>query len=132
VIDEDPVRVLLADNDRPFADALAALLMHGERLEVVGHAQDGAEAVMLAESLRPDVVLIALAVPGLAGVEATRRIRETHPETLVLVLTDEAASADVRAASEAGAAGFLTKECLSTEFAPAILGLAAFAGVARR
>ncbi len=104
------------------------MLLADDRIDVVGQAQSGGDAVALVDELRPDIVLLDLAVPGLTGAEATRRIRESHPQTLVLILTGSAAPEDVRAASEAGASGFLTKDSLSSEVASAILGIAAFAG----
>ena len=128
VAEGGPVRILVADDDQVFTEALTALLGEDERLDVVGQARSGAEALALADELRPNVVLMDLAMPAMAGLEATRRIREAHPETLVLILTGSAQVDDVSAASAAGASGFLTKDCLSSEIASAILGIAAFAG----
>jgi DNA-binding NarL/FixJ family response regulator len=125
------VRVLIADDHRLFADGLRMLLAADDRIDIIGQADSGEEAVRLVDALRPDLVLMDLAMPGVSGVEATRRIRETHPDTLVLILTGSAEAADLDAARASGAAGFLTKTSLSSDVASAILGLAAFVGVSR-
>ena len=125
------VRVLVADDDPLFAESLMTLLAENEGIEVVGQAGSGKEALELVEALRPDIVVMDLTMAGMTGLEATRRVRETHPQTLVLVLTGSTDLADFRAATEAGAAGFLTKNSLSSDVATTILELAAFAGVAR-
>ena len=129
--DRGTVRVLIADDDRLFAESLMALLAEDERIEVVGQAGSGQEALELVEALRPDLVVMDLTMAGMNGLEATRRLRETHPRTLVLVLTGSTDLADFRAATEVGAAGFLTKNSLSTDVATTILALTAFAGAAR-
>ena len=121
------VRVLVADDDVLYTEALMLQLGADDRLEVVGRAADGSEAVALADALQPDLILMDLSMPRMAGVEATQAIRERHPDTLVLILAAEVSTEDVRAASEAGAAGFLTKDVLAPDIASAILELAAFA-----
>lgn len=126
-----PVRTLVVDDDRVFTEALVEQLGADGRIEVIGQARTGEEALALVEELRPQLVLMDLAMPGMAGLAATRRIRNAHPETVVLVLTGSTAGEDVRSASEAGAAGFLTKDSLASEVASAILGLASFAGAER-
>ncbi len=124
-----PVRVLVVDDDPLFGDTLATLLERDERLEVVGQARDGQDALDLTQKLRPDLVLMDITMPRIDGIEATRRIRKLVPSTLVLILSSSASGNDVRAASDAGAVGFLTKDALSSDIGSAILELAAFAGV---
>jgi DNA-binding NarL/FixJ family response regulator len=104
------IRVLVADDQRVVREGLEMLLRLLPGLEVVGSASDGEEAVALAGRLRPDVVLMDLGMPHCDGVEATRRLRERHPDTHVLVLTTYADDRSVVAALRAGARGFLTKD----------------------
>ncbi len=130
--DERSVRVLLADDDRPFAEALRALLLEDERIDVVGYAADGAEAVTLVHALAPDVVLMDLAMPRMGGIEATRKIREAFSSTCVLIVAGNASSADIRRAFEAGAVGYLGKDSLASDVVGAIIELAALATVQPR
>ena len=81
------IRVLVADDQRVVREGLAMLLRLLPEIDVVGSASDGEEAVALAGSLRPDVVLMDLGMPHCDGVEATRRLRERQPGTHVIVLT---------------------------------------------
>src|SRR5919202_1709600 len=107
---EAPIRVLIADDHRLFAEALEAILAGESRIDVVGRARNGAEALELALELDPDVVLMDISMPVMDGVEATRRIREARPDACVLMLTGSNAAVDVDRSREAGAAGFITKD----------------------
>jgi DNA-binding NarL/FixJ family response regulator len=122
---EQKVRVLIADDHRMFAEALEAILATDRRLEVAGHAGDGAEAVRLALTLRPDVTLMDIAMPILDGFQATKQIREQWPTACVLMLTGSNSRTDVDRAREAGAAGYVTKERIAAELIDAILEIAA-------
>jgi DNA-binding NarL/FixJ family response regulator len=104
------VRVLIADDQRVVRDGLAIIVGGFAGTEVVGLATDGAEAIGLAESEQPDVVLMDLRMPNVDGVEATRAIRERHPEVAVVVLTTYADDESIVAALSAGASGYLTKD----------------------
>jgi DNA-binding NarL/FixJ family response regulator len=116
------IRVLIADDHRLFVEAL---LVSGEqRIEVVGRAGDGEEAVELSRELRPDVVLMDISMPRLDGIEATRRIRAEHEGVRVLVLTGPNARADVDRARLAGAAGHVTKDRIAAELIDAVLEVA--------
>ena len=119
-----PVRVLVADDEPLFIENVQALVAHDERVEVVGRATNGQEAVDLAIALAPDVVLVDLLMPVLDGIEATRRIRERLPEACVLVLTGASVATDVDRAREAGVAAFLTKDRIGTQLVDAILEVA--------
>jgi DNA-binding NarL/FixJ family response regulator len=113
--------VLIADDHRLFAQALEAILGTDDRIEVVGHARDGAEAVELAVSLAPDVILMDIAMPGMDGFEATRRIRDRRPGACILMLTGSNSRADVDRARKAGAAGYVTKDRIAAELIDAIV-----------
>jgi DNA-binding NarL/FixJ family response regulator len=116
-----PLRVLIVDDEPLFIETVEALLARDERVEVVGTAGNGKEAVELAAALRPDVTLMDISMPILDGIEATRRIRERVPDACVLVLTGSSISADVDRARQAGVAAFLTKDRLGTQLVDAIL-----------
>ena len=120
-----PLRVLIADDHRLFAEALEAILATDERIEVVGQAGDGSEAVELARRLGPDVVLMDVSMPVLDGFEATREIRAASDDTLVLMLTGSNSRADVDGARRAGAAGYVTKDRIASELIDAIVEIAA-------
>jgi DNA-binding NarL/FixJ family response regulator len=118
-------RVLIADDHRMFAEALQAILATDQRLEVAGQAGDGAEAVRLALTLRPDVTLMDIAMPIMDGLQATKQIRKQWPTACVLMLTGSNSRTDVDRAREAGAAGYVTKERIAAELIDAILEIAA-------
>jgi len=114
------IRVVVADDQAAVRDGLVALLSVTPGVEVVGEAADGAAAVTAAETLRPDVVLMDLRMPGVDGVEATRLIGESAPDVRVVVLTTHADDASILKALRAGATGYLTKESGRAEIARAI------------
>jgi DNA-binding NarL/FixJ family response regulator len=116
--------VLIADDDRLFAEGLKALLATDGRLDVVGRAANGEEAVGLARSLDPDLVLMDLHMPLIDGIEATGRITQSSDATVV-VLTSSDDVADVDRAFRAGAAAFLRKEIGGPDLAGRLLALAA-------
>jgi DNA-binding NarL/FixJ family response regulator len=105
-----PIRVLVADDHRLFRDGLRALLNSAPDLEVVGEAGDGEEVVTQAAVLQPDVILMDLQLPGINGVEATRRILHSQPRVNVLVLTMFEDTDTVLAAMRAGARGYILKD----------------------
>jgi DNA-binding NarL/FixJ family response regulator len=115
------IRVLIADDHRLFAEALEAILGGDERIEVVGHAGDGREAVRLANDLKPDVVLMDISMPVLDGIEAARQIRTTDGKTSILMLTGSNSRSDVDRARKAGAAGYVTKDRIAAELIDAIV-----------
>ncbi len=116
-----PVRVLIVDDEPLFVETVEALLAGDTRVEVVGTAANGKQAVELVGTLTPDVTLMDISMPILDGIEATRRIRERFPDACVLVLTGSSISADVDRARQAGVAAFLTKDRLGTQLVDAIL-----------
>ena len=118
-----PIRVLIADDHHLFAEALGLTLAADPRLEVVGYARDGKEAVQLAHERRPDVILMDLEMPVLDGIEATRSIRGALPGCHVAVLTASAAPTDALRARDAGAGAYLTKDCSANDVLEAVLEL---------
>ena len=116
----DPVRVLIADDHPVFRDGLASLLGTQPDVTVVATAADGAEAVALAAEHLPDVVVMDLQMPELNGIDATRRLAETHPDVRVLVFTMGEEDGTVLAAMRAGARGYLVKGASQDEVARAI------------
>ena len=113
--------MLIADDHRLFAETLEALLTTEERVEVVGAARDGKEAVRLARKLRPDVILMDISMPVMDGFEATRRIRRRQEDACVLMLTGSNSRSDVDLARKAGAAGYVTKDRIAAELIDAIV-----------
>jgi two-component system, NarL family, nitrate/nitrite response regulator NarL len=118
---EQPIRVLIVDDHRLFAEALEAILAAESRIEIVGRARNGAEALEMVLDLNPDVVLMDISMPVMDGVEATRRIRDARPEACVLMLTGSNAVADVDRSRDAGAAGYVTKDRIASELVDAIV-----------
>jgi DNA-binding NarL/FixJ family response regulator len=115
------VRVLVVDDHALFAEALMLTLAIDERIEVVGSAADGKEAVSLAEALQPDVVLMDLHMPTMDGIEATRLVRQVSPRSWVVMVT-AARSAEVAAhALAAGASRYLTKDTPALKLIDTIL-----------
>jgi len=119
-----PIRVLIADDHRLFAEAIEAILAGDARIAVVGRARDGRDAVELTRTLEPDVVLMDVSMPLLDGVEATREIRAAGPGVCVLMLTGSNSRADVDRSREAGASGYVTKDRIASELVDAILEFA--------
>ena len=122
--DDDPIRVLLADDQRVVREGLAMLLDLLPGIEVVGTAGDGEEAVALAVARAPDVILMDLRMPRMDGVEATRRIAEARPQARVIALTTYADEPTVLSALRAGARGYLTKDAGAEEIQAAITAVA--------
>jgi DNA-binding NarL/FixJ family response regulator len=116
-----PIRVLIADDHRLFAQALEAILAAEAEIDVVGYARDGEEAVALARELTPDVVLMDISMPTLDGIEATRIILGEATPTRILMLTGSNSRVDVDRARDAGAAAYVTKDRIAAELIDAIL-----------
>ncbi len=109
------------DDNLLFARSLEAILADDERFDVVGCAQDGEEAVELAESLHPDVVLMDITMPRIDGLQATRRLRERGSPAHVVVLTQSDLAGDVLRAKRAGADGYVAKTRIVQGLRAAIL-----------
>ncbi len=116
----DKIKILLADDHSIVRMGISALLAYEKDISVVGEAEDGEEAVALAQSLKPDVVLMDLMMPRMDGVEATDRIRSALPSCKVLILTTFGTSADVSRAIASGASGAVVKDIGKDEIVDAI------------
>jgi DNA-binding NarL/FixJ family response regulator len=117
---EKPIRVCLVDDQRLMRDGLRTLLELEDDLEVVGEAEDGQAGVQLVADVHPDVVLMDIRMPGIDGVEATRRIRSRWPEVRVVILTTFDDDAYVFEGLRAGALGYLLKDVSGAELAEAV------------
>ena len=117
---DEPIRVLLADDQRVVREGLTLILDLLEDVEVVETANDGEQAVALAERLSPDVVLMDLRMPRVDGIEAIRRLAASRPRIGVIALTTYADDASVLGALRAGARGYLTKDASAEQIAAAI------------
>jgi DNA-binding NarL/FixJ family response regulator len=114
------IRVLIADDHTVLRDTLRLLLEMNGEVEVIGEAADGRQAIDMAEQLKPDVVLMDTAMPGLNGIEATAQIRKRMAKTKVLVLSGYGHEDQVRSALRAGASGYVLKSSSSEELLLAI------------
>jgi DNA-binding NarL/FixJ family response regulator len=112
--------VLLADDHTIIREGLRSLLEGPGNIEVIGEAEDGREAMRQVEQLRPDVVLMDIAMPGLNGLEATRQIKRRFPEVKVLILTMHTAEEYIAQILRAGASGYVVKRAAVTELVAAI------------
>ena len=133
----DTIRILIVDDHVAFRDGLRAMLKLAPDLEIVGEAENGAQAVEMALTLQPDVILMDIQMPTMNGVDATRRIVYTSPHIGVIMLTMFEDDDSVFSAMRAGARGYLLKGALKAEVLHAVRGVAAGeaifgSGLARR
>ena len=116
----DSIRILIADDHQLVRQGLEALLSIKPGVEVVGQAKDGAEAVEMALSLKPDITLMDLLMPRKNGIEATREIKAENPDARILIITSFAEDENVYQAIKAGALGYLLKDSSPQELMQAI------------
>jgi two-component system, NarL family, response regulator NreC len=117
-------RILLADDHSVVRQGFRLILENQTDMEVVGEASNGREAVTIAESLQPDVVVMDVTMPELNGIEATRRIGELSPRTRVLALSMHKDSVYVREILRAGAKGYLLKDAAGNDLLAAVRAVA--------
>lgn len=116
----EKIRLLLAEDHVVVREGIRELIFQQQDMEVVGEAGDGEETIRLAEQLKPDLVLMDIAMPKLSGIEATRQIKRSYPSIGILVLTAYDNEEFIFALLEAGAAGYLLKNVRSQELLNAI------------
>ena len=121
----NPIRILIADDHALLRHGLMMVFALHSDLSVVGEAKNGIEALKLAKTMSPDVVIMDLSMPGMDGVEATRQIHEAVPSAKILILTTFGTSADVARALREGASGALVKDADDDELVKAIRSVAA-------
>jgi two-component system invasion response regulator UvrY len=109
------VRVLIVDDQPPFREAAKVVFDILDRFEVVGEATSGEEALELVDALEPDLVMMDINLPGISGVDATRRTLAARPETVVVLLSTYEANALPRGASSSGALAYVHKEHLDAD-----------------
>jgi DNA-binding NarL/FixJ family response regulator len=114
------IKILIADDHALVRAGIAAYLNLSDEFEVVGEAADGVEAIEAAGKLKPDVILMDIAMPKLGGLEATLEIKKLYPEIKVLVLTQYDDAVYVRRFLKAGASGYLLKKAVATDLIAAI------------
>ena len=114
------IKILVVDDHAIMRDGIRALLNIHDDIEIVGEASEGKEAVQKAEELAPDVIVMDIAMPGMDGLEATRRITKKHPAVKVMVLSQHDNKEYILSAIKAGVVGYVPKRALGSELVSAI------------
>jgi len=115
-----PIQILIADDHGVLRAGLRALLSAEPEIEVVDEASNGDQALSLASELKPDVILLDISMPGLTGIEVTRRLKKMLPETRILILTVHEDESLLQEAIQAGASGYIVKRAVESELIDAI------------
>jgi DNA-binding NarL/FixJ family response regulator len=118
------IRILVADDHALVREGIVALLRRHDDVEVVAEAQDGKETVQKAAKLKPDLILLDIAMPGLGGLEATLEIKKTHPNIRILVLSQYDDKEYVSRLLKAGVSGYILKHAVGTDLISAIRAVA--------
>jgi two-component system, NarL family, nitrate/nitrite response regulator NarL len=118
------IRVLVVDDEPLFVELVETMLGAEHGIEIVGVAADGEQGVRLAAELEPDVIVMDISMPVMNGIDATREIRKHDPEARILILTGGASVEEIDEARAAGAAAYLTKDRIASEFVTEIRELA--------
>ena len=118
------IRLLIVDDQTVVREGLAAILANYSDIEVVGQAEDGSQAVIIAQETQPDVILLDLVMPKMDGLTAIPKIKEIAPETRILVVTSFAENDRVYQAIKAGALGYILKDATREQLLQAIRDVA--------
>lgn len=118
----EPIRVLLVDDHVLFREGLASIIAGQPDMQIVGQADDGVEALVKAQELKPDLILMDITMPGGSGLEATRKIKAALPQTVIVVLTVHNDEAKLFEAIKNGAQGYLLKDIQSKTMLELIRG----------
>ncbi len=116
----DSIRVIVVDDDDLMRAGIASMLADDDEIEVIAQAEDGVSAIRMADDLRPDVVVMDIAMPLIDGIRATRHLSETLPDIRVLTLSSHTDNRRVRDIIDAGAAGYVVKSSARRELAVAV------------
>jgi DNA-binding NarL/FixJ family response regulator len=127
-----PLRILVAEDDESFLEAISLLLEQDDRFVVAGRARNGREAVALAEEVAPDAVVVDIEMPVLDGVEATRRLREAAPDLPIVAVSGHDYEERVLEIRQAGADDYVRKARLADELPRALAALLETAGRSAR
>jgi CheY-like chemotaxis protein len=127
-----PLRILVAEDDESFLEAISLLLEQDDRFVVAGRARNGREAVALAEEIAPDAVVVDIEMPVLDGVEATRRLREAAPDLPIVAVSGHDYEERVLEIRQAGADDYVRKARLAEELPRVLAALLAPAGRSAR
>lgn len=114
------IKVLIADDHQLFREGLATLLFSAENIEVIAQAKDGSEAIEKVKHFKPDVVLLDIAMPIINGIEATKKIKALFPDIKTITVSMHSDKQYVKGALEAGADGYLLKNCTYRQLTDAI------------
>jgi DNA-binding NarL/FixJ family response regulator len=118
------IRILVADDHALVREGIVALLRRHDDVEVVAEAQDGKETVLKAAKLKPDLILLDIAMPGLGGLEATLEIKKAHPDIRILILSQYDDKEYVSRLLKAGVSGYILKHAVGTDLISAIRAVA--------
>lgn len=114
------IRVLIVDDFEPFRRFVRCLIEKRPELQIVGETSDGLDAILKAEQLKPDLILLDIGLPGLNGIEVARQIRKAPPESKIIFLSQESSPDVIQVALDLGARGYVAKATAGTDLLAAI------------